>query len=139
MKRIKKNGWVFYFSDPGNLDPQLDPQKVGKWMCFFSDRKFISRICEESINQKIVQESKHKDQNDGVACFYSNFDDVDSHKRIIQFFLENNLIRKTKEGKLYDISFKLDRQTRDGEYGDAFHSEIKLSKFVNLHTGEWIV
>lgn len=37
-----------------------------------------------------------------------NDDDIDGHRRDIEFFLKNNLIRKTKKGKLYNISFKND-------------------------------
>lgn len=74
-----------------------------------------------------------------ICCFYSNGDDVEAHKRTIQFFLENNLIRKTKAGKLYNISFKFDDQTRAGEYGELFQSEIKLDRFLDLTTGEWKV
>ena len=60
-----------------------------------------------------------------------------SHKRTIAFMLENNLIKKTKSGKLYNLSFKLDNQTRAGQYGSDFKSEIKLSNFIDLYTGEW--
>ena len=53
--------------------------------------------------------------------------------------MDNNLIRKTKAGKLYNISFKYDNQTRAGEYGTAFTGEIKLEHFVDLQTGKFIV
>ena len=48
------------------------------------------------------------------------------------------MIRKTKKGKLYNISFKHDSQTLAGEYGEDYHPDIKLEEFVNLETGEWI-
>lgn len=47
------------------------------------------------------------------------------------------MIQKTKTGKLYTISFKHDDQTRAGEYGEMFQSEIKLEQFLDLYTGEW--
>ena len=62
---------------------------------------------------------------------------MESHKKVIQFFLDNDMIQKTKTGKLYNISFKLDDQTRAGEYGEMFQSEIKLEQFLDLYTGEW--
>ena len=68
---------------------------------------------------------------------YIECDDLPAHKRVLQFMLENNLIQKTKAGKLFNISFKLDDQTRAGEYGADFKSEIKLADFVDLYTGEW--
>ena len=68
--------------------------------------------------------------------FYLICDDNEGHKRVLSYFVKNDLIWKTKAGKLYNISFKLDDQTRAGEYGFGVHSEIKLEKFVNLNTGE---
>lgn len=135
MKQIKQFGWVYYLADHTNLDTH----KTGKWMYFFNDGLFVSKLCEDAVRNNIVVESKHTDGEEGVACFYLNHDDIDAHKRTINFFLDNNLIRRTKAGKLYDISFKFDDQTRAGEYGDAFQSDIKLSRFINLSSGEWIL
>lgn len=105
---------------------------------FFKDNDFAAKICEKAVTDGVVAEAKHSNAPDGVCCFYLHFDDKEAHKRCITYFLENGLIRKTKAGKLYNISFKLDDQTRNGEYGDGFVSEIKLANFVNLETGEWI-
>jgi hypothetical protein len=135
MKIVRNPAWVYYLSD----DVQLDDDKCGKWMYFFGDKKFVAKICEDAVKKNIVEESKHTDDETGVACFYLNCDDIDTHKKIILYFIENNLIRKTKSGRFYDISFKLDNQTRAGEYGDEFKSDIKLSKFVNLDTREWLL
>ena len=135
MNVVRQNGWVFYI---GN-DIELDSEKVGKWMYFFNDRKLVERICKEAIEQGIVVESKHSDDDEGVACFYLNCDDLEGHKKVITYFLENNLIRKTKAGRLYNISFKRDEQTSLLEYGSGFVSEIKLEKFVDLATGKWII
>lgn len=135
MEIIEKYGWIYYLGD----DVQLDRDKCGKWMYFFSDKKFVAKICEDAVKKNIVKELKHTDDETGVACFYLNCDDIDTHKKIILYFIENNLISRTKSGRLYNISFKLDNQTRAGEYGDEFKSDIKLSNFVNLNTGEWIL
>lgn len=48
------------------------------------------------------------------------------------------MIRRTKAGKLYNISFKFDSQTGLKEYGASFSAVIKLSDFVNLTTGEFL-
>jgi hypothetical protein len=134
MKIIKVPGWIVYFEkDTKNLDKH----KCGKWMHFFNDMKFASDICKRAVETGVVSEAKHSDVREGVCCFYLNCDDLEAHKRTINYFLENNLIRKTKKGKLYNISFKLDDQTRAGEYGDSFHSEIKLEQFIDLDTGKW--
>ncbi|MCR5196185.1 MAG: DEAD/DEAH box helicase family protein [Pseudobutyrivibrio sp.] len=95
-------------------------------------------MCRKAVSGNICSEAKHSDANDGVCCFYVNRDDIPAHKRVIQFFIDNNLIRKTKSGKLYNISFKFDDQTRAGEYGADFNGEIKLEQFIDLQTGEWL-
>lgn len=53
--------------------------------------------------------------------------------------LDNGLIRKTKSGKPYNISFKYDSQTYAGKYkGTSFTGEIKPADFVGLETGEFV-
>lgn len=135
MRVIKNPAWVYYLAD---TDPHFDETKVGKWMYFFGDRQFVEKICREAIEQNIGEECKHSNADDGVSCFYLNDDDLEGHRRVIEFFIKNDLIRKTKKGKLYNISFKHDTQTLAGEYGDDYHSDIKLEEFVNLETGEWV-
>ncbi|WP_212781081.1 hypothetical protein [Lactobacillus corticis] len=134
MRIINNVFWIYYLSDK---DPQFDPNKVGKWMYFFSDRNFMEKMCKEAIEEGIVQECKHSNANDGVSCFYLNDDDFEGHKKVISFFLKNKLIRKTKTGRLYNISFKHDEQTEAGDYGKNYHSDIKLNQFIDLETGGW--
>ena len=135
MKRLTFGAWVYYISEDHKPLPK---EKCGKWMYFFEEnREFASKICEKAVEEKVVFEAKHSDNKSGVACFYLNCDDMAGHKKIIEFFLKNNLIRQTKTGKLYNISYKLDNQTRNGEYGGKFESEIKLERFIDLVTREW--
>jgi hypothetical protein len=133
VKKISLDGWIFYMSEDKS---NLDQHKCGKWMHFFNNKEFAVHICEEAVANGICVEAKHTDASEGVCCFYLNCDDIEGHKKVLSYFIKNDLIRKTKTGKLYNISFKLDDQTRAGEYGAGFHSEIKLEKFVNLNTGE---
>lgn len=133
-------GWYYYYTEEENL---LEDHKCGKWMCFFKDQEFAKDICEKAISEKVCYECKCRDMEfadseTGVICFYLNGDDIENHHRIIQFMLRNNLIQKTKKGRLYNISFKFDNQTRAGEYGADFEGAIKLAQFVDLDTGEWI-
>lgn len=133
---IKENiGWIFYIGDTS----KLKKEKVGKWMYFFGDRNFIEKICKECVEKEIVCEAKHSNSTNGVSCFYLNIDDMKGHKKILKFFMENNMIQKRKDGRFYNISFKLDSQTLNGQYGSDFIAEIKLDKFINLDTGEWII
>ena len=135
MRVIKNPAWVYYLTDK---DPDFDNSKVGKWMYFFGDRAFVENVCEAAIEEGIVEECKHSNDNEGVSCFYLNDDDIEGHRRVIEFFIKNGLICKTKKGKLYNISFKHDTQTLAGEYGEDYHPDIKLEEFINLETGEWI-
>lgn len=147
---VKENiAWVFYISE----NASFDYDKVGKWMYFFKssdDIEHINELCSNAVEQDIIAEAKHTNPDSfglnphgsadsGVCCFYLNCDDIERHKKILTYFLENNMIQRTKKGKLYNISFKLDNQTRAGEYGKAFKSSIKLSNFINLDTEEWIL
>jgi len=49
------------------------------------------------------------------------------------------MIRRTKAGTLYNISFKLDDRTRAGAYGDDLKAELKLESLMDLKTGEWLI
>lgn len=133
---IKKQNWVYYLNrDETN---KFDSKKVGKWMYFFNDVAFAEKMCSMAVNNNIVAEAKHSNSTEGVCCFYLHYDDINVHKKVISFFLDNGLIKRTKTGRLYDMSFKLDEQTRAGQYGSEFKSNIKLSNFVNLESGDFI-
>lgn len=136
MKVIKTDAWVFYMGDDAK---ELTEDKCGKWMYFFDNLSFVSDICKKAVQNKIVREAKHNNSECGVSCFYVNCDEVENHKKIITFFLENGLIKKTKAGKYYNISYKKDQQTLNGEYGENFKAVIKLSDFLDLNTGEWVI
>lgn len=148
MKKTENIAWTFYMAD----EISFDESKVGKWMYFFSindDLNRIDKLCSDAVELGIVQESKHthfdfiglnpmaKDKNTGVCCFYLNYDDIEGHKKIITYFIKNNMIPKTKTGKFYNNSFKLDDQTRAGQYGTDFNGTIKLEQFIDLYTGKW--
>jgi len=132
-------GWRFFIGDASRFS--LYPDKVGKWMFFFSTpqgRDFAERMCGEAVKTHVCEEAKRADSNKGVACFYTLIDDYDSHRRIISFFLRNNMIGRTKTGRLQNLSFKLDFQTYAGSYGSDFTAPLKLSELIDLNTGEWL-
>ena len=135
MKTVNLGGYIFYISD--NLTNH-NTEKIGKWMYFFNNKDFISKICKKAIEENIVDTCKHTNDNDGVACFYIEYDNLNAHRKVINFFLENNLIPKTKNGRYYDISFKTDEQTLNGEYGNDFKAKMKLHQFIDLKNGKWI-
>ncbi len=138
MEVLNMAGWIFFVGDVSGFSRE----SVGKWMYFFRDqegRKFAEDRCREAVEQDIVCEAKCSDSNEGVACFYLNIDDVERHKKILQYFIDHGMIRRTKTGKLYNISFKLDEQTRANEYGHEYKPELKLEELMDLNTGKWLV
>lgn len=137
---MRQFGWFWFLSGKEQL---LDCDKCGKWMYFFDDQTFAQEMCQKAIDENVCYECKCSDveftgEKTGVICFYLNGDDIENHKRVIQFMIDNNLIRKTKTGKYYNMSFKFDSQTVAGEYGSDFEGKIKLEQFIDLKTGAWI-
>ena len=136
LKKVSNAYWVYYVNEAEAK--KFDNNKVGKWMYFFKDNDFAAKICEKAVTDGVVAEAKHSNAHDGVICFYLNGDDIENHKRVIEFMLKYDLIRKTKAGKLYNESFKFDSQTRAHEYGTDFQGNLKLEQFIDLNTGEWV-
>lgn len=144
MKKVETLGWVYYLNPES--EPSLLTPYVGKWMYFFdiAGATFADEICQKAVEDNVVAEAKHTEnlilslQGTGVCCFYCNGNDIAAHKKVIAFFLENNMIRRTKSGKLFNISFKFDVQTRAGDYQDDFKAVIRLADFIDLVTGEWL-
>ena len=133
INQIKVFDWVFFLKD----DKELKKTKCGKWMYFFSDKYWAKKMCLKAVEENVVCEAKYTDDTTGVACFYLNIDDYERHKKVIEFFLKNNLIKKTKAGNYTNIAFKLDRQTSSKKYGKDFKGIMHLSDFVDLKTGKF--
>lgn len=140
--RVDNDYWSYYMDT--DLVCELDERKCGKWTCFFTDIGFAEHVCRKAVLEGAVVECKHTgsevfgENKRGVICFYLNVDDEAAHRRVLEFMLENGLVRKTKAGRLYNIGFKLDEQTRAGEYGSEFNAKISLEDFVDLETGRFL-
>lgn len=132
-------GWVWYVNeDKAKL---FDKKKCGKWMIFSSDIFFLNKLCKETVGKDIVWEAKVAAGPRGkeyVSCFYLHIDDNETHRKLIKYFLDNDAIGKTKSGKYRNIAFKLNEQTRNGEYGDGFIAKLNLDHFIDLNTGEFL-
>lgn len=140
IARVDNSYWSYYIN--GERPAGLVDYKCGKWMFYFGDIAFAESICRKAVLEDVVAECKHTAaevfDGSGVGCFYLNAGDIVAHHRVLAFMLANGLIRKRKNGNLYNIGFKLDRQTRAGEYGSELKAEIKLEDFVNLVTGDFL-
>jgi len=135
MNIKNEGGWIYYNS---NREYSFNLYKEGKWVLFFKDMEWAINICRKAINDNAIDSCKHSSNNNGVICFYLNNDDIGGHKKLIAWFLKNNMIKKTKSGKLTNISFKLNEQTFSGKYDKNFIASIKLEDFIDLKTGIFI-
>ena len=134
MKILHTPGWIYYYSE--NQTNQ-NPEKTGKWMFDINDINEASKLCSMAVESGIVQTAKHGSPFGLKALFYADYDDLEAHKKIITFFLEHDLIPRTRNGRLFNISFKLDSQTRQGQYGENYHPFLTLDHFLDLDTGKW--
>lgn len=141
LENIVNSSWEYF-----KTEATLDPSKVGKWMVFFdfsNSRENIKNYCREAVEKGIVTSTKLSNRpnpaGQGVACFYLEIDNYEGHKRIIKFLMQHNLILKTKNNeKFYNMSFKLDSQTKNNEYKEGFISKLTLDELIDLKTGTWI-
>ena len=131
---FNNSSWTYYFSEECE---SLKKEECGKWMYFYNDVDFAKQMCLKSIKEGACLEAKHGNSKEGVCCFYINGDDKNAHKRVIEFLLANDLIKKASDGKYYNVSFKYDSQTKAGEYGKEFAADIRLEDYIDLRTGEW--
>lgn len=118
IERTEDENWIYY----SRYDKEeLDDHKCGKWMYFFDDFKIADRLCKRAVKNDICTSAKHSNkEDDGVCCFYLNIDDIERHKKVLSFFLENDLIDRTKDGRLQNVPFKLDEQINKLLYIDLF-------------------
>lgn len=112
---------------------------TGKWIIAGVETSKAHELCYNAVANGIVHDAKCPDTLDEftTAIFYTDFKDVAAHKRIIKYLLENNAIPRTQKGTFKNISFKLDIQTRAGQYGKKFKAKLRLGDLIDLKTGEW--
>ena len=93
MQEIRIPGWIYYIH--GDTPTQFDESKVGKWMYFFKDHfgyEFAKSMCKLAVENGILKEAKVScDSSQGVSCFYSEADDLETQKRIISFFIDHQI------------------------------------------------
>lgn len=123
--------------------PAKSPKTVGKWTYQFSDERAAMRICEEALQEGVCLECRCTDISKtkmptGVVCFYVNGDDVEEHRRVIDFMLAHGLIQKTSAGNYCDLVFKFDDATCIQSRDKNLARRVRLADFVDLTSGEWL-
>ena len=115
--RDENQNWVYYI-DTERVN-ELDPKRCGKWMYMTADLEHAEKLVREAVVTGAVIEAKRSTaahmalsrSGTGVCCFYLNGDDAKAHHRAIEFFAwGHNLVRRTKAGRLYNVSFKFDER-----------------------------
>ncbi|PHB13588.1 hypothetical protein COE80_29895 [Bacillus pseudomycoides] len=140
----KIGGWCWYGT---NTFKETD--NVGKFMTRgvgdISDE--MQELILKAIERGVTPFVKHSDPDmlkfnprskDGswMIIWYST-DEEKALKDLAKFLIDHGLVRKTKSGRYYNISFKYDEQTRNGEYGVQFKPSITLEDLMDLNTGEF--
>ena len=126
-----------------------ETDNVGKFMTFVQDdiSNEMQELILKAIKQGVTPLVKHTDPDmlafnsyarDGsLAIIWYSTDDENALKGLAKFLIDNGLVSKTKAGKYYNISFKYDKQTRNGEYGEQFKPSISLKDLMDLNSGEF--
>jgi hypothetical protein len=149
LVNYRVGGWCYYGTNSVQDPAFKDTDKIGKFMTFGKGdlTNEMQELILKAINKGITPLIKHTDLNmrdlnpkskDGswVIIWYSN-DEEKSLKRLAKFLIDHGLVAKTKSGRYYNLSFKYDEQTRNGDYGEEFKSSISLGDLINLSTGEF--
>lgn len=135
MKITSTEKWVYYTADNYY---GFDPKKVGKWMYFYYDVNQADAYCRRAVDNCITNRAKHSNATSGICGFYVDIGDNDGHRRVIKFLLDNDLVRRTASGRLFDIAFKYEVSDYFGDFGEATLPKLKLSDFVDLDSGEML-
>lgn len=149
LVNYRVGGWCYYGTNSVQDPAFKDTDKIGKFMTFGKGdlTNEMQELILKAINKGITPLIKHTDLNmrdlnpkskggSWVIIWYSN-DEEKSLKRLAKFLIDHGLVAKTKSGRYYNLSFKYDEQTRNGEYGEEFKSSISLGDLINLSTGEF--
>ena len=130
VRECKQSGWNFFTGDKTNTLGAT----CGKWEYHFTDSSFAHHVCREAIAQGAAAAAKMSDAGKGVCCFYINGNDREAHKRMLEFMLCKNLIRRRGDGAFFDTRFIFSPFEKSSLQTECL-SDIKLSQFVNLKKG----
>lgn len=131
MESKKTSFWITYWDSDSS---PTDSDTYGKWVCTFTDRSRIARICQDAVAEHIVLKSKYTDADAGQCCFYLNGTDLAAQEKVLRYLILNGLIPETVYGRLDNIPFELEQHT-----DRTSPVPFRLDYFMNLYTGEFII
>lgn len=127
-----KNGWDRYSRDG---DWHLKAMKdCGKWTFSFNNKHTAAKLIEAAINSNVCTHGKHTLGDGGAVCLYASGSDIDAHSRVIDFMIDNKLLRLTSAYNYADMHFKFNGQSWNKQFGNPYDGLIKLSDFIDLDT-----
>lgn len=132
---LNNSAYMFYVHKSA-LQLDVVDKSSGKWIVNAGNSERAARICLSAAMGGVVKEAKHTKDGRGLCFFYVDSQDIIGHKKIIALLLSQKLVPKTNSGKLSNLAYKLDAQTRAGQYGPdsvLYH----LSDFIDLETEKW--
>ncbi|MFH0068407.1 hypothetical protein [Peribacillus sp. NPDC056705] len=142
-------GWCYYGNNTAQNPSFKETDNVGKFMTYGQGdlSNEMQELILKAIKQGITPLIKHTDldtldfnprskDSSWVIVWYSN-DEEKALKGLAKFLIDHGLVAKTKSGRYYNISFKYDKQTRNGEYAEQFKSSISLKDLIDLNTGKF--
>ncbi len=125
--------WVRYTTDDTWKLSHI--KDCGKWTVFYNNKDTAKQLIEKALQTNITTHAKHTKGNQGVICFYASATNLQQHRVVINFLIENQLLRITNDLTYADSSFKFNGQSWSKQYGNQFKDLIRLSHFINLETG----
>ncbi|MCY8152600.1 MULTISPECIES: hypothetical protein [Bacillus subtilis group] len=142
-------GWCYYGIDTTQYPAFKETDKIGKFMTY--GKGDLSNETQElilkAIKQGITPLIKHtnmdtlefnpRSKNGSWVIVWYSTDEEKALKGLAKYLIENGLVQKTKSGKYYNLPFKYDEQTQNGEYGEQFNPSISLKNLMDLNTGEF--
>lgn len=132
----KDKVWTRYVAE--NANTAFVKSQVGKWEAAFNDRFEAGVMCKEAVETGLVAEARHRSALRGTIAFYLNSTDIERHKKVLAYFKDHGLLRRTKNGNYADLPFKLIYPADVNEFGNQAKADILLSQFMNLETGEFL-
>lgn len=125
--------WVRYTTD--NTWKLSGIRDCGKWTVFYNNKDTAKQLIETALETNITTHAKHTKGSQGVICFYTSGTDANHHRKVINFLIDNQLLRITNNLEYADSSFKFNGQSWSKEYGNPFKDLVRLSHFIDLETG----
>ena len=139
FKKAYSPAWTHYFDK--DKEYVFKEDQCGSWQYNFNASKNqlnrVKKLCEEAVLNGVAVEVKFTNEDamflkgKGKCCFYCNGDDMDAHKKILAFFIDNNMVMKDNFGNIRNMAFCYDSTAQKRPKGSV---PVQMGDFFNLKT-----